>query len=433
MMIKPRRRHAQTLSGFLLTCFLCLTSHSYGAEFSRAYSVDEGKRQHQRLPSDDIWWTANGPDMLWNFKNLHQILPTVNVYRDGSVSELKANANSEIAGFSVKTPEGPLPFSEFIKSDHSTTMGVVVLHKGQIAFEAYHRMQAHEKPVTWSVAKAIVGTLVRILEERGLVDVSAPIDRYLPELGKSPLAGVPVRHILDMASGLDCADDYEDKQSCYYQYSITIGDGYSADRPTQSPYEFAATFQTERLAESGQAYSYSGLNTFVLAWLVEVILDMPFQDALTQEVWQHIGAESDAAYIAPINGVAVTHGGFLSRMRDLARFGLLFTPSRSAVSKKPIISDEHVKFMLEEGDPQLMKNAGMEFMLNSGVKHNIYQWDAIHSNGMMYKGGWAGQGLVINPNWDVVAVFTSFYKDDQQSEMPLTPVIFEMLNTVYGK
>ena len=71
-------------------------------------------------------------------------------------------------------------------------------------------------------------------------------------------------------------------------------------------------------------------------------------------------------------------------------------------------------------------------MINSGVKHNIYQWDAVHSNGSLYKGGWAGQGLFINPKWDVVAVFTSYYKDDEQSEIPLTPIVMQMLNTVYG-
>ena len=36
-------------------------------------SVDETRSQIKRLPKDDIWWTANGKDMLWNFKNLNKI------------------------------------------------------------------------------------------------------------------------------------------------------------------------------------------------------------------------------------------------------------------------------------------------------------------------------------------------------------------------
>ena len=415
----------------LITAALMITNLN-GEDFSSAHSIIEAKQQHERLPTDDIWWTVNGPDMRWNFKNLNQIFPTVSVYRNGPVAELESKANLKVATFPVNTPEGLLPFSEFIESKFSTTMGVVILHRGQIAFESYPRMKAHEKPIYWSVAKSLVGTLVRILEERSLVDVSKPIDAYLPELTGSSLEGTTVRHLLDMASGLDCADDYENKESCYYRYSVTIGDGFSRKPPLKNPYEFVSTLQAKRLNPPGEKYSYSGLNTFVLAWLVETITDMPFHDALTKEVWWKIGAESDASFIAPIKGIPVTHGGFLAKMRDLARFGLLFTPSQSKIVQTPIISEKHVQFLLSDGDPKLLKNAGLDYMINSGVKHNIYQWDAVHSNGSLYKGGWAGQGLFINPKWDVVAVFTSYYKDDEQSEIPLTPIVMQMLNTVYG-
>jgi hypothetical protein len=46
--------------------------------FEAASTVGETWRQHKRLPdpSEKIWWDVNGPDMLWNNKNLHQIVPT---------------------------------------------------------------------------------------------------------------------------------------------------------------------------------------------------------------------------------------------------------------------------------------------------------------------------------------------------------------------
>ena len=176
---------------------------SWADSFEPSSTPEETRQQHRNLPTEDIWWTEYGPNMLWNFKNLHQIFPTAQVYRNGPVKQLTRNANSSIGNFEVETPKGKLPFSEFIKSEHSTTMGVVILHKGEIAFESYPRMQDYEKPIYWSVAKAIVGTLVRILEERDLVDVTKPIESYLPELKDSVLAGTSVRHILDMANGLD--------------------------------------------------------------------------------------------------------------------------------------------------------------------------------------------------------------------------------------
>ncbi len=175
---------------------------------------------------------------------------------------------------------------------------------------------------------------------------------------------------------------------------MAIGDGFrTADAP-DNPYDFVASLNASRHAPAGERFSHSGLNTFVLAWLVGKLTGMPFQDALSKEVWFHIGAESNAACIAPRDGVAVTHGGFMARLRDMARFGLLFTPSYGNVSERRIISEAHVAFLTNQGNSRLLANADVRM---PGVKHNIYQWDAVFRDGTLFKGGWAGQGLIINP------------------------------------
>ena len=225
-----------------------------------------------------------------------------------------------------------------------------------------------------------------------------------------------------MATGLDCQDEYDDRQSCYYQYSMAIGDGYREDNAADNPYDFLKTLRVSRHAGPGEQFSYSGMNTFVLAWLVEKITGETFQDAFTREIWQHIGAEADASFLAYRYGIPLTHGGFLSNMRDLARFGLLFTPSESVVSSKKIISDNHINFLLNSANPNLIRDNG---------SHNIYQWDYIDNEGFMFKGGWGGQGLIVNPKLDLVAVYTSYFKEDY-SQKNLRPVVFDVLRGVYG-
>jgi hypothetical protein len=301
---------------------------------------------------------------------------------------------------------------------------VIVVHKGEIAYERYPRMEDYEMPVYWSVAKQFVGTIVRILEERGEVDVSLPIEHYIPEISDSDFAGITVRNVLDMATGLDCGDeDYSDWDSCYYRYSMTIGDGFRADAAADNPYDFVANLKGTRIMEQGQEFSYSGVNTFVLAWMVEKITGLSFQDVLSKEIWYHIGAESNASYIAARYGVPMSHGGFMARLRDMARYGLLFTPSYGVVTDNKIISDDHIEFLWSGGRPELRAKAG--------VKHNIYQWDEIYANGDYYKGGWAGQGLLVNPQRDLVAVFVSYKKRDE-SEIKLEPVVFKVLEGVYA-
>ena len=400
--------------------------------FTSASSVDEVRSQLEKLPSDNIWWTVNGKDMAWNNKNLHRMFPTVNVYRAGPVRELAYRPMPEIGSFAVATPEGNMPFADFLYSDQSTAMGIVILHKGNIVFESYPRQQDYEKPIYWSVTKAFVSTIVAILEDRGLVDVSKPIETYIPELAQSSFAGVTVRNILDMATGVDCPEQYVDHNSCYYRYSMTIGDGYWTDQSPDNPYTFLATVKAQRWADQGTSFSYSGVNTFILGWLVEKITGMPFQDALSREIWTRIGAESDASILAPRFGVPNTHGGLLARVRDVARFGLLFTPSYHVVSDEKIISDRYLDMILNGGNPELLKNARYGAPEDPTIKHNVYQWDIVWNNNDFLKGGWAGQGLLINPERDLVAVWTGYFKDDNHSEVELLPILRSVLEGVFG-
>ena len=122
------------------------------------------------------------------------------------------------------------------------------------------------------------------------------------------------------------------------------------------------------------------------------------------------------------------HNGWLK----VARLGLLFTPSYSVVSEQQIISDEHINFLQNAGRPELLVNAGAPPSSVSGIKHNIYQWDEIGVNGDIWKGGWAGQGLLINPQRDVVVVFTGYFKDDEQSEITAEPIIRSMVDAVFA-
>ena len=117
-------------------------------EFVSASSWEEIQQRQRSLPTEDIWWTVTGTQMAWMHKNVHQLFPTVNVYRSGQVSDLQFRSNSEIATFQVETASGELPFAEFLASDATTTLGLLILHQGKVVFESYPRMEPHENQST---------------------------------------------------------------------------------------------------------------------------------------------------------------------------------------------------------------------------------------------------------------------------------------------
>ena len=419
----------KSLTFLVLATPLCMP---FSAEISVNPTVDKTIKQINSIPTDDIWWTVNGKDMLWNFKNLNKIFPTTTVYRKGQVSPLELKPSDKISRFPVKIGNGKMEFKDFLDSDLSTAMGVLVLHKGDIVFEHYPRMQKHERPVYWSVTKVLVSSLISILEDQKKIDINKPIDFYLPELKQSEFKGILIKNILDMATGINCSEEYYDKNSCYYRYSQTVGDGYWDETSPSNPYEYIANLDVGRYIEQGKQFDYSGVNTFVLSWLVEKITGLQFQDAFSEMIWTKIGAARDGEIFAPRNGIPVTHGGFLSTQRDLARFGLLFTPSYHVVSKDRLISEQHISYLLNQGRSELIRY-GSSRKIPKEFKHNVYQWDMVYQSNDIYKGGWAGQGLIVNPIKDYVVVWNSYFKDKEESEIKLTPIIYQVLNSIEEK
>jgi CubicO group peptidase (beta-lactamase class C family) len=163
-------------------------------------------------------------------------------------------------------------------------------------------------------------------------------------------------------------------------------------------------------------------------WLVEEVTGYPYSDAISKEFWYHIGAENDAGFVAYRYGISMSHGGFFSKMRDLARFGLLYTPSYSVVSDKKIISEEHLDVLFNDGNPTLLRNAGNP--ADGPISHNAYAWGTVYKSGYLSHGGWGGQGIIIHPEKDVVAVFTSYTKQDY-SEVSLQNAVFKVLDNTF--
>lgn len=388
--------------------------------FEAGDSQETVTAHHRRIPADEHWWNVRGPEMGWMHTHVEQMFPTISVYRGGPVRELEYAPDPGIGNVLVDSPTGPMRFAEMIRDDVSTALGVVILHRGRVVFEDYPRMNAFDKVTYWSTSKIFAGTLIRILEERGEVDVSKPIEHYVPRLADSVHAGTTIENLLDMATGVDCAENYEDPESCYYRYSEAIGDNLRDEDSPDDPYEFLADVELERTNEQGIEFVYSGASNFLVMWVLQEITGHTFTDLLTREIWQHIGAENDAAMIAYRYGIPLSHGGFIARMRDMARVGLLYTPSWSVVADRQIISDEHLEAVLQGRRPG-----------RPGLRNSRYMWGDLDTDGWLSHGGWGGQGLIVHPEKDVVVVFTSYVKEDY-SEVSLEGAIREVLNEVFA-
>jgi CubicO group peptidase (beta-lactamase class C family) len=84
-------------------------------------------------------------------------------------------------------------------------------------------------------------------------------------------------------------------------------------------------------------------------------------------------------------------------LRDVARFGLLFTKNPPA-GQAHVISDALIKRMFAGYGNERAPD-------EHGMLPRTYEWDMISDKGELAKGGWAGQLLYINRDKDVVVAW----------------------------
>jgi len=233
---------------------------------------------------------------------------------------------------------------------------------------------------------------------------------------------VPVIDILDMASGIGCLEGeegaYSDPDTCYYHYEASLGWLGATEKTMDSPFDYIASLESHR--PSGEAFEYTSPDTFILGWLIEQISGRTLADLLSEEIWQKMGAASDAIIAAPRHGVPIIHGGMSSTLRDMVRFGLLFTPTgREGMS--PVISDSYLEKIQSGGRPKIFNVARVDtprIVDGEPARHNSYQWDFVMEDGDFGKSGYGGQGLYISPSRDlVVAFFGTFDENRKNHEM----------------
>ena len=330
------------------------------------------------------------------------------VHRAGPISTLETKLQPEIGKVRADTLIGAVTLDKWIAD--GTVDGYLVLHRGQIVFEQYPRMRPFDKHHWWSVRKSLVGTLIAMLEDEGKIDVNHAVETYVPALKGTAWDGIPVIDILDMTSGtsaleVDDPDALTGEISRYYRYEASVGNRPRPGNTPESTYEFVSLLPTHR--PNGEAYEYSTVNTFVLTWLLESVTGKPFAEVVSEKIWRPMGAESDAVLMVSSVGASSTIN---STLRDLGRFGLLFTPSRQTVCKQRLVSEDYLKKIQHGGRPKIFDKAGAgrnwnTMLADDPPRHNTYQWDFVMPNGDFFKAGHCGQGLYISPSQDLVVAF----------------------------
>lgn len=209
----------------------------------------------------------------------------------------------------------PMPLTGFLEDTQTT--GLLVLKDGNIVFENYWLGHANGKPhISFSVAKSFVSALMGIAIEEGFVtSIEEAVTDYVPELVGSGYAGVSIKDVLQMSSGVRFNEDYGDFNSDINRFSRATAFGTSLD-------DFSASLVRER--DPGTYHHYVSIDTQVLGMVLTRATGKSLTQYLSEKIWQPLGMEHQAYWLADDNNMELALGGLNVSLRDYAKLGWLF-------------------------------------------------------------------------------------------------------------
>jgi len=270
------------------------------------------------------------------------------------------------------------------------TTALVIIRDGKLIHESYYKDTGRDDlRISWSVAKSFMSGLYGQAIEDGLMDISNPIEFYLPELKNTAYEGATVENILNMASGVKFNENYMDPLSDINDMGRVLGLGGSMD-------DYTGTLE-QRQHEPGTVWQYVSIDTHVAAMALRKVTGKSLHQLWEETYGANLGMGKTPFYLTDGEDVAFALGGLNLRTRDYAKFGQLFLQNGEWEGEQLIPAD-WVKASTTNHAPNIHPVRG------SGYG---YQWwvpmpQEGPSKGDFFAVGIYGQYIYVNPAMNIV-------------------------------
>jgi CubicO group peptidase (beta-lactamase class C family) len=357
--------------------------------------------------------------IVHNFQNMDEIFPTSPIEGGGKLVEFERGTFILPANFTFK---GKTIDTEQNLAETMTT-GLLVLHKDKIVYEGYWNGHTAEKThIAWSVSKSFLSALIGIAVAEGHIkDIMQPVTDYVPELVGSGYDGVPIKHVLQMSSGVGFNEDYGDPNSDINRMgeSLAMGD---------SLLEFSATLKRAR--PPGTLQHYVSIDSQVLGMVLVRATGKELSDYTSKKLWKPLGMESKAFWMVDGSGMGMAFGGLNASLRDFMRLGRLYLHKGNWFGEQ-IISEGWVHDSVTPDAPHLMpgKKPDTENALGYG-----YQWWLPEDwTGDYMALGVYDQMIYVDPNHDLVIARHAANRDFQRNNFEPTDEAVALFRAIAAK
>ncbi|TLX77075.1 serine hydrolase [Labilibacter sediminis] len=347
-------------------------------------------------------WTMY-PFNRWGFQNVQRFHSTGAIC-NGYSETIPLERNMQNLDNLKVGLEGDQQFELRELLENYNTDGLVVVHKGELVYE---RLWNDMTPTTahWmaSTSKSVIGTVAAILVDRGVLDENVVVKDIIPELSKSGFGKATVRELLDMSVGTawdESMSELMNEQSFARQYGAAANSWQIKGYNGGGVMDFLP--QVKQGRKHGESFLYNSPAVDVMGWVLNRVTGKTLEQNVTDELWQHFGAEGQSYYLLDGAGIAWPTGGFNSGLYDLAKFGLLMQQEGMINGKRVFPSTVATDIYKNGNKEEFAKGSHADLYTNGSYRN--YWWVFGNDDNAYQAKGIYGQYIYINPAKETVIV-----------------------------
>jgi CubicO group peptidase (beta-lactamase class C family) len=264
------------------------------------------------------------PQDRWSLRHIQELFPTCRLARDPSAALVLPAATRDVMPLSFAAANSQRGSVREFLSEACCDAFLVVHHGHVVAEHYFNGMTARSHHLLYSVSKSFAGMLAGIAVERGQLEPTSLLTRYLPELDNAAWQGTTVRHLLDMTAAVGYAEDYADPETDFWKEAAVVGWGPGPvnDKTPRSLLDYARSLDRQDM-ENGSSFQYRTVCANVIGMVLERAMGARLATLLEMEIWSVLSVQHDASIVVDRTGFPYVGAGMSACARDLALFGMM--------------------------------------------------------------------------------------------------------------
>jgi len=341
------------------------------------YIAPTDDEKHFGDPEMQFFWTPE--QQVAGYRNMDKLYWTRAVPAGSDPYPLPTSL-LDLDSVEVTTDDQALTVDAYVRQGN--VAGLIVVKNGIVVYERYELGNTKESRwLSYSVAKSVTSLLIGAAIKDGYIkSVDEPVTDYLPRLRNSSYDDSTLRNVLQMSSGVEWTEVYDDLRS-----DINL-----VNWPTLELYEYLRN--KPRVAAPGEDYNYNTAETNLVGTLLRSAIGNNLSTYLSEKIWKPFAMEHDAYWVLSEEGGGEFGGSSLNAtLRDYARIGLFAMHNGRLRSGESVLPDG---WMAESTTP------------SDGFEEYGYLW-WLHHNGAYAAAGIFGQGIYVNREERLVVAIQS--------------------------